>query len=467
MTALRDEQIVSKLRSCIRGSVLDPSHGDFEGASKIWNGMMDDRVPALLVRCAGIGDVRTAVRFAREHGVYPAVRGGGHSAAGLGTSHGGLVIDLSTMRQVRVIPDSRIAIAQGGATWGDYDHETQAFGLASPGGVVSTTGVAGLTLGGGIGWLNRKLGLACDSLVAAELVTSDGDVKFVTNETDPELMWALKGGGGNFGIATALHFTLHTVGPYVLGGALLYSMEHAEEIIALVNEFSANAPDELGIGLVVCPVKPVDAFPSELHWRPVVAVVLCWSGELSLGENVIAPFRRRVPPLLDLVGKVSYVDLQKSFDATVPKGRRSYWKSGYLRTLGAEVADKFIEHGANPKSALSQVEAVVLGGAFARVDADMSCFGDRTGSAIYNVECFWEDPRQDTINVEWARQVFSEIERFSTGTAYVNFLSEEGESRVRDSYSANYDRLARIKARMDPDNLFRINQNIQPASRSV
>jgi hypothetical protein len=455
---------LADLRQKVRGPVLEAGDAEYENVYRVWNGMMDERRPGLIVRCTGPADVSAAVRFCRDHDLYPAVRGGGHSAAGTGTCHKGLLIDLSCMRGVRVDPTARTTTAQGGALWGDYDHETQAFGLGSPGGAVSTTGVAGLTLGGGIGWLTRKFGLACDSLIGADLVTSDGNLIQVSQESDPDLMWALKGGGGNFGIATALHFRVHPVGPIVLGGPIIYAMEHAAEVFALVSRMSQEAPDDLGIGLIICPIKPTPMFPEELHWRPVVIVLLCWSGDLKAGERVIAPFRQIAPPIMDYVAPIQYANLQKNYDSLVPKGRRSYWKSGYLKSMNTEVAKRFIKYGAQPHSPYSQVEAVVLGGQFGRTDEDASAFGDRSGVAVYNVECFWLDAKHDSANIEWARSAFRDLEQFSTGTAYVNFLSEEGDERVRASYSASYKRLSQVKARVDPDNVFRINHNILPAS---
>jgi FAD/FMN-containing dehydrogenase len=371
------------------------------------------------------------------------------------------------MRAVRVDPVNRTATAQGGALWGDYDHETQAFGLASPGGAVSTTGVAGLTLGGGIGWLTRKLGLACDSLIGADLVTSEGALKLVSEESDPDLMWAIKGGGGNFGIATSLHFRVHPVGPIVLGGPIIYSIEHAAEVYALVDEMSNEAPDDLAIAIITCPVKPTPMFPEELHWRPVVIVLLCWSGDLTAGERFISPFRQIAPAIMDFVAPIPYANLQKNYDSLVPKGRRSYWKSGYLQNMDSEVAGRLIKYGRQPLSPYSQVEAVLLGGKFSRIAPEASAFGDRSGVAVYNLECFWLDAMDDKANIEWARAAFRDLEQFSTGTAYVNFLSDEGDERVRASYTASYTRLSQIKARMDPDNFFRINHNIPPASAPV
>jgi len=459
-----DRNAIEKLAQNFRGVLFQAEDAGYEDARKVWNGMMDDRRPCLIARCSGTADVVAAVRFAREHGILPAIRGGGHSAAGKGTCDGGMVIDLSAMRSVFVNPQQRTAIAQGGALWGDYDRETQMFGLASPGGVVSTTGIGGFTLGGGIGWLTRRFGLACDNLIGVDLVTADGNHRLVTNESDPELMWALRGGGGNFGVATSLHYKLHAVGPIVFGGPLVFSLEHAEEVFALVDDAFQTAPDELGIGVVVSPIKPVALFPVEMHWRPIVAVVLCWTGDLTQGEKVVAPFRQIGRPLLDGVGPISYETLQKGFDDLAPAGRRSYWKSGYLRELSPRVAQDFVKYGAEPQSPYSQVEAQVLGGAFGRIGHDDTAFGDRTGRAIFNVEGLWLMPEDDEANVAWAHNGFADLERYSTGTAYVNFLSEEGDDRVRAAYGAKYYRLARVKAKYDPDNFFRINQNIVPSA---
>jgi FAD/FMN-containing dehydrogenase len=455
------DSAVDDFRSRFKGTVLREADAGY-AARPIWNAMWDHCRPALIARCVGAADVRAAVLFAREHDLPTAVRGGGHSASGKGTCDGGLVIDLSTLKGVHVNPRNRTAVAGGGCLWDDYDRETQAFGLATPGGVVSHTGVGGFALGGGIGWLSRRFGLTCDNVVAADLVTADGQFVRASETENPELFWGLRGGGGNFGVVT--HFTLkvHEVGPEVTCGILMWPIERAAEAWGAYAELADSAPDELGCTLGVMRAPAAPFVDESLHDKWVAGFFFCWSGPPEKAEAAVAPFLARRPAVRS-IGRMPYTTMQKMVDFMSPHGRRSYWKSGYAKGLEDPLASVVVEHMGQSVSPRSQAEFVLFGGAVARVPELATAFGDRTGKVVYNVVVNWTDAARDDANKAWANSFFRALQPFSTDAVYVNFLGDEGIDRIRAAYGDKYDRLARLKRAYDPTNFFRLNQNIIPA----
>ncbi|MDQ4107060.1 MAG: FAD-binding oxidoreductase [Actinomycetota bacterium] len=436
----------------------------YEEARKVWNGMIDRR-PAMIARCVGAADVMAAVRFAGEHDLPVAVRGGGHAVAGHAVCDGGLVVDLSAMTGIRVDPVERVARAQGGALWRDLDRETQVFGLAVTGGIVSHTGIAGLTLGGGIGWLMRKHGLSIDNLLSADVVTGDGAFLNASGTESPDLFWGLRGGGGNFGVVTSLEYRLHPVGPRVLAGMLLYPMDDAPEVLAFLRDFLAEAPDELGViaNLRLAPALPV--IPNELHGRPVVGLLVCYAGAVDEGEEVVRPLRGFRRPALDAVAPKPYTAHQAMLDPAFPHGRHYYWKSSELPPLTDDAIEVIVEHCSAITSPHSSVPIFTLGGAVARVGEEESAYSNRSAAHNINIVAAWEpgDPEPER-HVEWVRGFWSAMQPHATGV-YVNFMPDEPLERVKAAYGPEkYERLVALKNKYDPTNLFQINQNIRPSA---
>jgi FAD/FMN-containing dehydrogenase len=455
-------ETLEHLSAAFRGPLVTPSDPDYDQARSVWNAMVDRR-PAVVARCTGPADVVAAVNYARENDLLTAVRGGAHSAAGKGTCDDGIVIDLSPMRGIRVDRDARTVRAQGGVTWGEFDRETQAFGLATPGGVVSTTGIAGLTLGGGFGWLTRKYGLSCDNLLSVDLVTADGEQLVCSEIENPDLFWALRGGGGNFGVATSFEYQLHPVGPIILGGIMGWPIAQASEILAFHREQTRGAPDELGISTAFVTAPPLPFVPDSLQFRPVIVAILCWSGDIDEGREVIRPWLDQAPPIL-MVDALPYTFLQAVQDDMAPPGRHSYWKAGYLDELTDDAIAAAVGVAEQVPSPFSLAELVLWGGAVGRVGADETAFGQRDGRFLFNAVSMWEDPAAADANVAWARDFHDALQPFASGGVYVNFLSDEGPERIAAAYGPEkFARLARIKAEYDPENLFRLNQNIPPA----
>jgi FAD/FMN-containing dehydrogenase len=450
-----------KLADALRGDLITTADPRYDEARKVWNGDID-RHPLLIARCADVADVTAAVTFASERGLPIAVRGGGHSVAGHGICDGGLVIDLRRMRAVEIDPERRLAHVQGGALWQDVDRAGQTHGLATTGGIVSETGVGGLALGGGIGHLMRRCGLTVDNLVEADLVTADGSCVRVDGTTDPELLWGLRGGGGNFGTVVRFGFRLHEIGPTLLAGMIIYPLDVAPAFLSHYRDLIADAPDELGtiLNLRLCP--PVAAVPERLHGSPVVAVNVCWSGDIEDGLAFLRPLREFGRPLLDTVGPMPYVELQQMVDRTSPPGKQYYWRSVDFGELSDQVIATVVEHASRITSPLAAVPIYHLGGAVGRVPATDTAFGSRHAGHNINMFGAWEPGRDDRErHVSWVRDFSEAMAPHSVGQ-YVNFLNDEGRDGVRAAYGERWRRLVELKRRVDPQNLFRYNFNIDP-----
>lgn len=462
--AALDELAVRVFAARLNGVVILPDDPGYDAARRVWNGMIDRR-PAVIVRCVGVEDVRAAVGFAREHDLPVAVRGGGHNVAGFGTCDGGLVIDLSLMKGVAVDPEARTARVEAGCLLSDLDRATQVYGLAVPAGQISHTGIAGLTLGGGMGWLMRQHGLTIDNLLAVELVSAEGEPLRASEAENADLFWAVRGGGGNFGVVVAFEYRLHRVGPTVLGGLLVYPIAQARAVLRHARGVMAAATDELGLVALVTTAPPVAPFPEALWGRPVLALGLCFAGKVAAGERVVAPLRAFGAPAIDLVGPMPYVALQAMSDPAAPHGRHYRTKAGYLADLPDEAIDAFLDRAAVPTSPFAVVELQAMGGAVGRVPEGATAFAHRDAAWMFNAIGAWPaaDPEAER-HIGWARRVAEALAPWSTGGVYVNTLGEEGADRVRAAYRpATYARLAAIKSKYDPGNVFRLNQNILPA----
>ncbi len=460
-TATVDASALAELRASFAGALIAPGHPGYEAGRMIWNGSIDRR-PALIARCAGAADVATAIRFARRTGLPLAVRSGGHSYPGHSVCDDGVVIDLGSMTAVRVDPEARTARVQAGALWGDVDRATQAFGLATTGGIVSHTGVAGLTLGGGLGWLHRKHGLTIDQLLSVDLVTAAGERVTASHDSNPDLFWGLRGGGGNFGVATEFRFRLHPVGPTVLAGPILWPIARARDVLRFYRRWCAEAPDELMTLVVQRKAPPFPAIPSELHGELVIAVVCCYAGTVDDGERVLRPLRAFGRPALDLCVPKPYVEHQTTFDGAFPHGWRYYFRACDLGELTDEAIDVLVDHGRRIVSPITSAAFFQMGGAVARVpDADTAFSGRGAGFTV-NINGNSTTDEGFAAEREWVHELSAALRPHRRGV-YVNFLMEEGRDRVREAYGeARYARLQALKRAWDPDNLFRLNQNIPP-----
>jgi FAD/FMN-containing dehydrogenase len=449
-----DQATVKQFESGLRGYLIRPESTGYETARRVHNAMIDKR-PALIVRCAGVSDVVSAVNFGRENDLLIAIRGSGHNVAGTAVCDGGIVIDLSQMKGIRVDPAGRTVRAEAGVTWGELDHETQAFGLATTGGAVSTTGISGLTLGGGIGVLMRKHGLACDNLQAVDVVTAGGAMLTASATDNSDLFWALRGGGGNFGIATSFEYRIHPVGP-VLGGLVLHPLDRAKDLLAFYRELTATAPEELTayFALVTSP-----------DGVPMSAIFVCYAGPLATGEGVLRPVREFGPPVADLIAPMPYTAIQKTFDAGQPPGLLNYWKSGFLREISPDVIDASADAWGSVPSPLTSIVIEHLGGAVDRVGASETAFSHRGVPYSFTAASLWREASQSDKNIAWTRRLWDALQPAADGAVYSNYLGEdEGDERVRAAYGSNYPRLVALKEKYDPTNLFRTNQNIKPTA---
>jgi FAD binding domain/Berberine and berberine like len=462
MTTSDVDAAVRSFRAGFAGTALTRGADGYDDVRALWNGSFD-RHPAVIARCRTTVEVVSAVAFARQSGLPLAVRGGGHSFAGLSSCDDGIMLDLSPMREVVVDPEARTAKVEGGATWAHVDAATQAHGLATTGGLISHTGVAGLTLGGGIGWLMRKCGLAADNLTAAEVVTAAGDVVRTHGSKEPELLWGLRGGGGNFGVVTSFEFHLHPVG-MVLGGLLAFPLERGPEVLRTYRAWAAELPEEFTTIAVVITAPPAPFVPDRLVGQKVVGVAGCWCGDPEAGQAALGPLRT-LEPAVDVFNPMPYTALQRMLDDGALPGRRNSARSGCAAELSDGLIEALLEHGAKMPSPLSQVHVHHLGGAVARVGEDDTAYSNRRASYAYNLIATWEDASEDELHRSANRELAMALGPFSTGGGYVNFLGDEDGARVRAAYgAAKFQRLARLKRRLDPQNLFRLNQNIPPVT---
>ncbi len=461
--ALQDGTI-DALREAVGGQVVTPADADYDEARRVWNGMVDRR-PAVVARCASTADVSAAVDFGREQGLLVSVRCGAHSTPGYSTCDGGIVIDLSPMKAVEVDPEARTAKVQGGATWADLDAATQEHGLAVTGGRVSDTGVGGLALGSGSGWLERMYGVTCESLLSAEVVAADGKVVRASADENPKLFFGLRGGGGNFGVVTEFEFRVHPVGPILTAGMLLYPRERAREVLRFYRDFIESAPDEVGGGAALLTAPPEPFVPADVQGKPALGIVFCYVGPIEDGAQVARKLKEGTSPLVDLVQPMPYAAMQQMLDAGSPTGIREYFKVAWLKGLSDEAIDVIIEQGERLPAPFGQLILAPMGGATARTDTSQMALNMPSAPWAYFCLSMWMDPAQDEQNVDWARGFAKATEAYGVGSPYPNFIEpDEGVKRLKESYGPEkYERLAALKREWDPENLFRLNQNITPA----
>jgi len=456
------EDTIQKFKETLRGELIRSVDPGYDDARSIWNAMIERR-PALIVRCLGVADVATCVNFAREHGLLLSVKGGGHNISGLAVCDRGLMIDMSRMRGVWVDPTTRTVRAQAGCLLGDVDRETQLHGLAAVLGFISNTGIAGLTLGGGFGYLTRRFGWTSDNLLSMEVIAADGSVVRASEKENRDLFWGLCGGGGNFGVVTGFEYTLYPVGPEVVAGAIAWPAECAGEVLEMLRNLMEQAPPELVCvaGLRIAP--PAPWLSKDIHGKPIVALFVCHTGRLTDGEKLVAPIKAFGTPVGDIVQRRPYVSQQSLLDATQPKGRRYYWKSEYLPRLEPALLTKVIEHAGRIMSSHSAIILFPLDGALNRLPEDHSAVGNRDTAWVLNITASWEKAEEDKTNIEWARAAWRDMRSFSTGGTYINFLTEEeSDDRIHAAYRKNYERLVEVKSKWDPLNLFCMNKNIVP-----
>jgi len=453
---------LGQLRSGLAGELIVAGDGGYDEARALWNGMIDRR-PAVIVRCGGVKDVQATLDFARKRGLLFSVRGAGHNIAGKAACDGGLMIDLSGMKEVVVDAAARTARVGPGATLADVDAATQPHGLAVPTGINSTTGIAGLTLGGGFGWLTRKHGMTVDSLLAADVVTADGRLVKASADREPELFWGLRGGGGNLGIVTSFEFRLHPVGPEVTAGLVVYPFDAARDVMRFWRNHCTKAPDELSAWVVTRKAPPLPFLPAEWHGREVLILAMLYAGDVAEGEKATRTLRDFGKPIADVVGPHPFVGWQQAFDPLLTPGARNYWKSHNFSEMTDAAIDVILDHVRRLPSPQSEIFVAQLGGAVNRVSVDATAYPHRTTEFVINVHTRWDEAKDDAACVAWARAFFEKTAPFSNGGVYVNFISE-GEERVGAAYGPNEERLARVKKRYDPENLFRVNQNVLPAA---
>jgi len=456
---------IAKFRSELRGQVIEPGDRDYEDARQVYNGMIS-RKPALIARCADVADVMTAIRFAREQEIVASIRGGGHNAGGLGLCDGGLGIDLSPIKYVHVDPASQTVRVGGGCTWADVDHATHAFGLAVPSGVISSTGVGGLTLGGGLGHLTRRHGLTIDNLLAADVVLADGRFVVASAEENADLFWALRGGGGNFGVVTSFLFQAQPV-KMVCAGPMFWELDQAADVMKWYREFIVQAPEEINGFFAFLTVPPGPPFPEFLHGKKMCGIVWCYTGQPEGADAILEPARSFRRPAWELFGPMPFPMLQGMFDGLYPKGLQWYWKADFIRELSDEAVDLHVKHGAMLPTMHSTMHLYPVNGAAARVGKNDTAWSYRDATWSQVIVGVDPDPAKKDEITAWARDYYDALHPYGAGGAYVNFMMDEGEERIRATYRENYDRLAQVKAKYDPENFFRINQNIRPASQAA
>lgn len=455
---------IGQFRSMLRGELIQPGDEKYESARKVYNGMIDKR-PRMIAECADTADVITAVNFGRDNGLTIAIRGGGHNAGGLGVWDDALVLDLSRIKYVHVEPEAKTARVGGGCTWGDVDHATHAFGLAVPTGIISTTGVGGLTLGGGLGHLTRKCGLTIDNLLAADVVLADGSFVTASQFRNEDLFWAIRGGGGNFGVVTSFLFQAHDIHTDY-AGPMLFDIERAPEIMRWYRDFIVNAPEDLTGFFAFLTVPPGPPFPEHLHLKKMCGIVWCYAGPLDIAEQVYRPIREQLKPTLDLVGPLPHPVVNSLFDALFVPGLQWYWKADFVNELSDEAIAAHMQHGPNMPSMFSTMHLYPINGAAQRVGNTDTPWAYRKATWAEVIVGVDPDPAKKDVLAKWARNYWEALHPYSAGGAYVNFMMDEGEDRIRATYGANYDRLQAIKAKYDPKNLFHVNQNIKPKAMS-
>lgn len=461
-----DPSAIEALASQIRGSILDANDEAYDDARAIWNGMIDRR-PGLIIRCMAAADVVAAVRFARDNGLLVSVRGGGHGIAGNAVCDGGLMIDLSQMKAVRVEAAAQRAWVEPGATLADVDAATQAFGLMVPTGINSTTGIAGLTLGGGFGWTTRKFGLTLDNLSSVEIVTADGELRRASATQEPDLFWALRGGGGNFGVVTAFEFRLQKLGPQVLSGLVVHPFSEAGKVLKEYRAALEGTPDELTCWAVMRQAPPLPFLPAEWHGKEVLILAMCYCGDIAEGEKATKRLRSIGTPIADVVGPTPFTAWQQAFDPLLAAGARNYWKSHDFIDLSDAAIELLVGAVGHLPGPECEIFIAHVGGAAGRVPAAATAFPQRASHFVMNVHARWREPSMDQSCIRWARDLFNAARPHSAGTAYINFMPADEGDRVQEAYGASYSRLAGLKRRYDPSNLFRMNQNVAPAADSA
>jgi hypothetical protein len=459
------EKSISGFSSTLQGKLIQPQDADYDTARKVYNGMFDKH-PALIARCADAADVIASVNFARENNMLLAIKGGGHNAAGLGMCDDGLVIDLSPMKEIFVDPLGKTALVQAGCTLGDVDKATHKFGLALPGGIVSTTGVSGLTLGGGLGYLTRAYGLSIDNLIEADVVLADGTFVKASSNEHPDLFWALRGGGGNFGVVTSFLFNLHPADT-VYGGPMLWHIDESKEVLNWYRDFIKTAPDDINGFFAFLTVPPVAPFPEHLHLKKVCGVVWCYTGDADKAEEVFKPIRNFKTPALDFVGPIPFPALQSLFDGLLPPGMQWYWKADFVNELSDEAVDLHIQHAMQMPTMLSTMHLYPINGFASRVAKEDTAWNYRDATWAKVICGIDPDPASKKIITQWAKEYWNELHPYSAGGAYINFIMDEGETGIKTSYGDNYEKLVRVKTKYDPNNLFRVNQNIKPAIKEA
>jgi FAD/FMN-containing dehydrogenase len=451
---------MGQLQERVTGAVVAIGDSDYDRVRVVYNAMIDRR-PRAVVACANVDDVRASVMYANENGLDLAIRGGGHSVPGFGTVDDGIVVDLSGMRSVTVDPGAGKARAEGGATWGDFNAATGAHGLATTGGIISTTGVGGLTLGGGIGYLTRRLGLSCDNLISAEVVTADGRAVTASETENQDLFWALRGGGGNFGVVTAFDFRLAPIAT-IYGGLILFELEAIRDVLRFYREFIAAAPEQYGGFPAFQIAPPLPFIPQNRHGEPLIAMVNCWAGRPEQGERIINEVRSIAQPVAEMIGPMPYPAINSAFDALVPPGLQHYWKANFVRDLSDAAIEAHLRHGPKVPAVNSAVHVYPINGAAHRVPADATAFAYRDANFATVIAGMWPDPAENDANIGWVRGYYNDLAPLSEEGGYVNFMAGDDQDRIRANYRGNYDRLVRVKRAYDPDNLFHLNQNIPP-----
>jgi FAD/FMN-containing dehydrogenase len=453
------EQKIQNFKASLRGELIGPNDSAYDTVRKVYNGMIDRR-PRLIARCVDVADVIASVNFGRENQLLISIRGGGHNVTGFAVCDDGLVIDLSRMKGIHVDPTNRTLRVEGGCTWGDVDHATHAFGLAVPGGLISTTGVAGLTLGGGIGHLTRKYGLSCDSLISADVVLANGNMMTAYATQNSDLFWALRGGGGNFGVVTSFKFKLHPVST-VVAGPVFWSIDKARDALRFYRDYMAKAPDDLNAFFAFLIVPPGPPFPENLHNKTVCGVMICYTGSPDSAENAVAPFKDFGPPVFQMVGPIPFPAVQSMFDPLVPPGLQNYWKADFVNDLSDELIEGHVKYGPGVPTVNSAVHIYPVSGAVHALKKDDTAFSYREANYVHVLGAIYPNPADTPKNIEWVREYWSALHPYSAGGAYVNFMMDEGDERIAATYRDNYKRLAEIKKKYDPGNLFHMNQNIK------